>query len=134
MLVSRIGKVMVIAKLEVHCAAPATARPEPRIWLGNISPNITHITGPHDMLKNTTYTLAATKARTPIESESASLPAASRPAVANAYVTSASDTAMPAEPTHSSGLRPILSISTTVTRQAPMLSAPDSTLISSASL
>ena len=43
-------------------------------------------------------------------------------------------TAMPAEPIHSSGLRPILSISSTVIRQAPMLSAPDSTLISSESL
>ena len=41
---------------------------------------------------------------------------------------------MPTEPTHSSGLRPMRSISSTVTRQAPMLSAPDITLISSASL
>ena len=40
---------------------------------------------------------------------------------------------MPSEPIHSSGLRPILSIIATVNRQAPMLSAPDSTLISSAS-
>ena len=42
--------------------------------------------------------------------------------------------AMPAEPSHNSGLRPMRSIRKMVTRQAPMLSPPDSTLISSASL
>src|SRR5687768_13768566 len=109
MLARRIGKVTVMRKFEVHCAAPATARPEPRIWLGNISPSITHITGPQDILKNTTYTLAATSATRPIESDSASLPSASTPALAKAKVTSASDTAIPADPIHSSGLRPTLS-------------------------
>ncbi|MCY1455862.1 hypothetical protein D9M71_730320 [compost metagenome] len=53
--------------------------------------------------------------------------------LAKATTISASATDMPTEPTHSSGLRPTRSISTTVSRQAPMLSAPDSTLISRAS-
>ena len=61
------------------------------------------------------------------------LPAASSEALANATTTSASVTVMPSEPLHSSGLRPMRSISTTVTRQAPMLSAPDITLMSCAS-
>ena len=39
----------------------------------------------------------------------------------------------PAEPIHNRGLRPMRSISSTVTMQAPMLSAPDNTLIISAS-
>ncbi len=84
MLPSRIGNDTVIRKFEVHCAAPATARPEPRIWLGNISPNITHITGPHDILKNTTYTLAATNANVPMPPANTSLPAASTDALAKA--------------------------------------------------
>ena len=37
-----------------HGAAPATASAEPRIWLGNISPSITHITGPQLTLKKMT--------------------------------------------------------------------------------
>ena len=41
-----------VRKFAVHCARPA-ARPEPRIWLGNISPTSPH-PGPQDMLKNTT--------------------------------------------------------------------------------
>ncbi len=48
------GKLNEIAKLAIHWAKPATARAEPRIWLGNISPSITHITGPQLKLKNTT--------------------------------------------------------------------------------
>ena len=49
-----IGKVMVMAKLASHWNSPETASPEPRTWLGNISPSITHITGPQDTLKNST--------------------------------------------------------------------------------
>jgi hypothetical protein len=48
--------------LAIHCAAPQTARAEPRIWLGNISPNITHITGPQLTLKNMTYKFALAEA------------------------------------------------------------------------
>ena len=54
MLASMIGKVMVMPKLAIHCAKPLTASPDPRIWLGNISPSITHITGPQLKLKNAT--------------------------------------------------------------------------------
>ncbi len=57
----------------------------------------------------------------------------SRVPLAKATVTRASDTAMPSEPIHNNGRRPIRSISTMVSRHAPMLSAPDSTLINSAS-
>jgi hypothetical protein len=46
--------IALIRKLEVHCAAPLTARPDPRIWFGSISPSITHMTGPQLRLKNTT--------------------------------------------------------------------------------
>ena len=66
-------------------------------------------------------------------SDSTGLPA-SRAPVAKAKLITASVAAMPSEPTHSRGLRPMRSISSTVAMQAPMLSAPDSTLISSASL
>ncbi len=43
---------MVMAKLAVHWNSPLTASPEPRIWLGNISPSITHITGPQEKLNS----------------------------------------------------------------------------------
>ena len=49
-----IGKVMVMAKLATHWNRPAMARPEPRTWLGNISPSMTHITGPQETLKKKT--------------------------------------------------------------------------------
>ncbi|MNY79073.1 hypothetical protein D3C86_2195550 [compost metagenome] len=49
-----IGKPNEIAKLAIHWAKPQMARAEPRIWLGNISPSMTHITGPQLRLKNTT--------------------------------------------------------------------------------
>src|SRR6185312_7877280 len=65
-------------------------------------------------------TLAATSASVPIGGGSPSLPAASMCACANAQATSASATAMPSEPIHSSGLRPIRSTSATVTRPAAM--------------
>ena len=49
-----IGKLNEMAKLAIHWAKPQTARAEPRIWLGNISPSITHMTGPQERLKKIT--------------------------------------------------------------------------------
>ena len=47
------------AKFATQLVAPDTARAAPRIWLGNISPSSTHITGPHEIAKATMYRLAA---------------------------------------------------------------------------
>ena len=83
MLASITGKVMVMAKLAIHCALAATARAAPRIRLLNISPNNTHTTGPQLKPKNTTNKLAIISANVPMLSLRASLPASSRPALPN---------------------------------------------------
>src|SRR5690606_3063875 len=128
---SRIGKVKVIRKLAVHWAKPAIARPEPRIWLGNISPSMIHITGPQDTLKKITYRLAEISASTPMSSDSISFPASSSGAPEKAKATSARVMVIPTEPIHSSGLRPIRSTRKKVIKQAAILTEPETTLISS---
>jgi hypothetical protein len=118
--------------LAIHCAKPATASPEPRIWFGNISPSITHITGPQLALKKITYRLAATSAIRPLLPGRLTAPAASVTAVENAQATVASVTAMPADPTSSNGLRPMRSTVKIVNRHAPIDSAPDRMLVCNA--
>ena len=48
------GKLNETRKFANHWTNPETASAEPRIWLGNISPSITHITGPQLTLKKMT--------------------------------------------------------------------------------
>src|SRR5690348_3043717 len=82
--------------------------------LGNISPSSTHTTGPQLTPKNTTYKFAATSAIGPTlpgNASSAPLPAACE----KHQAITASVIAMPAEPTSSSGLRPIRSTSAIAT-------------------
>src|SRR4029453_11112557 len=51
-------KVEVTGKFAAQLVAPEIARAAPRISLGNISPNNTHITGPHDTANATMYRFA----------------------------------------------------------------------------
>src|SRR5690242_7977315 len=88
---------------------------------GNISPSSTHTTGPHDMPKAMTNTLAATSATGPATSPRNGLPAASSDAVPKMTDIVINETAMPVEPINSSGLRPILSTSAIAMRVVTML-------------
>ena len=78
--------------------------------MGNISPSSTHTTGPQDMPKATTNKFAATRAMGPSAPLSCGMPSTCG-AVPKMNAIVANVTAIPAEPTSSSGLRPILSIS-----------------------
>src|SRR5207249_10465553 len=49
-------KVTVTVKFAAQLVAPEMARAAPRISLGNISPNNTHITGPHDTARSEEHT------------------------------------------------------------------------------
>src|SRR5512133_2651200 len=127
------GKVMVMPKFASHWASPLMARPDPRIWLGNISPNMTHMTGPHDTLKNMTYRFAATRAMMPELLLSSSTPLVTL-ALANTAAMAPKVTVMPMDPMSSSGLRPKRSMTEVAIRQATMLTPPVMTLMSRASL
>ena len=100
----------VISQFAVHW--PAAARPSAaaRMRLGNISPSSTHTTGPQDIPNDTTNRFAAISATGPATSPSWGWPSTSG-AVPKITAMVPSVTAIPVEPTRSSGLRPTLSIS-----------------------
>ena len=77
---------------------------------GNISPSNTHTTGPHDMPNATTNRLAAIRAIGPATGPRWGLPSITSGCLKTIAIV-ANVTAMPDEPTSSSGLRPTLSIS-----------------------
>ena len=112
------GKLRVMAKLAIHCAAAARPRARARIRDGKISPSSTHTSGPQEAPKLMTKTLAATSAAGPHApgSEIASPDPVAEPK-ASAMVPS--ERAMPMEPASMMGRRPIRStraIATSVTR------------------
>src|SRR3954454_14169959 len=125
------GKLVEIAQLAIHWADAATARPEARIWLGNVSPSITHTTGPHDIPKKNTKALAATSASGPAAPCRTGWPLAPVAAVPKIPAIPPSVTVIPADPTSSSGLRPTLSISAIATSVVTMLIALVITVIAS---
>src|SRR4051794_20309973 len=102
------GNVVVITQLASHCAAAATASAEARMKLLNISPSITHTTGPQVAAKEATNTLAATSATGPATPPSFGSPS-TMGAVAKQAVRAPRETAMPAAPASSSGRLPIRS-------------------------
>ncbi len=130
---SMIGKVIVIPKLDNHWDRPLTARPEPRIWFGNISPSMIHMTGPHDVLNNIEYRTAEQRAIGPWLPLSANVPLTTS-AVEKITARMPRVMAIPIEPTKSKGLRPTRSTSAVAMKQARMLAPPLMTLMSSASL
>src|SRR5262249_30366418 len=122
-------KVTVTAKFATQLVAPETASAAPRIRLGNISPSSTHITGPQEIAKATTYRLAATRPVTAAAWPRIGCPLGPTPAVAKTTPTTARVTAMPAEPASSSGLRPARSMSAIAGIVARMLTRPVRRLI-----
>src|SRR5690606_27835339 len=131
---SIMGKMQIIGEFASLWPKRAKANEVPRIWLWNISPTKNQVNGPQVILKKITYKLAATSASTPLLLESSNLPSASTGAPAKAKPTKASVMVMPIEPNHRKGLRPILSTSIKVIKHAAMLTAPEITLVSRASL
>src|SRR4029453_514033 len=117
------------AEFATHLVAPDTASAAPRIRLGNISPSSTHITGPHETAKATTYRLAATRPVTAATWLRIGGPLGPTPALAKTRLTTARGQAKPAGPASSNGLRPARSMSAIAGIVARMLTRPVRRLI-----
>src|SRR3954466_6314471 len=125
------GKLVEIAQLAIHWADAATARAEARIWLGNVSPSMTHTTGPHDIPKKNTNAFAARSATGPAAPCRTGWPLAPVAAVPKIAAITPSVTVIPAEPTSSNGFRPTLSINAIARSVVTMLTALVITVIAS---
>src|SRR4051794_4317005 len=97
----------VTTKLAIQFVAPATASAALRKRLGNISPSSTQTTGPHDMPNATIYRFAAISPVHAWEDVNNGRPSSPGLAEAKVNARTAIVSAIPTEPTTSSGLRPI---------------------------
>ena len=114
------GKLSVMAKLAIHCAAAASPSARARMRDGKISPSSTQTSGPQEAPKLITKTLAATKATGPqAPGRLISEPVPTAEEKANAMTPS--ETAMPMEPVSRMGRRPMRSTSAMATRVTKML-------------
>src|SRR6478736_3021471 len=114
------GKLRVMAKLAIHCAAAARPRARARIRDGKISPSSTHTSGPQEAPKLMTKTLAATSAAGP-QPPGRVMFSPEPVAEPKARAMVASEAAMPMEPASMMGRRPIRSTSAMATRVTRML-------------
>src|SRR6478609_35877 len=121
------GKLRVMAKLAIHCAAAARPRARARIRDGKISPSSTHTSGPQEAPKLMTKTFAATRAAGP-QAPGRVMASPEPVADPNARAMVPSERAMPMEPASRMGRRPIRStraIATRVTRMFVMAVATE---------
>lgn len=114
-------------KLAIHWAQAAMARALARMWLGKISEQTTHASGPHEAANPMTKTLAATSATGPQRCGSErSLPGVPT-AKPNESAMAASETAMTADPVSRIGRRPTWSTSRIAMIVATTFTAPEMT-------